>query len=379
MKRLMLVACLLLLVALALPAFLITNHADDWCEIGWARGGPLHSIPVLYQGWTGKYTYAFEVGALKPLSTPWLPTGGALALWALSAYALGRRAGYAWYALLLVGTTIAAAPAVEESFYWQSGVYGYAVGLALLTLGYWALDKHPLIAPLIAFILAGTTDTMAVVQLVAIGVLFVLEPSKRKRLIAVELAALLGLAVVLAAPGNAVRRAMYPPSDTFLAVVFAVRTTGVFLANALRTAPVALAGALIIPALLPIPVSITRRDITRRLLLVLLSVLAINFTASFTAYFATGTPLPTRAEIIPICLSLILLAYGSALVGVRIRQPRPRAAYALALAILAVCFIAAGQNWSLLSHNNFDDTVSWIVACKNNTATGIYVSEIALP
>lgn len=328
----------LLVITLAfflLAAVPIRYVADDFMESNLVQqvGMPIHWF---YQNWTGKFTYALEVGLFKPMDAPGIVTVLAIAIWAGALWMLFHRYEF----LLIIPVAIVAAPDAIEAFYWQSGAIGYAMGIALFTLLLVAIWRDwRLCAVLLAFILAGTTDTMAVVQIVALIGLWVAFSEHRTTTAWAMIGAMIGLAVVLLAPGNAVRRAAFDTTnDIFLVTTFAVRTMAVPIAQAIKSAPLALAGAGMLAYLAGTREPAVRR-ISGQLLVVLLFVLAIWFTAAFASYYAAAMPLVKRASSIVVYFTLLAGLYSAWLCGRRWQFDLSRYRLTIYIGVSVACIV----------------------------------------
>lgn len=85
--RLLLAAPLSLYLLAALP---IGYAADDWCELLWRESYGLGTIAYLHEHWTGKFTYALQIGLLKGLIFPGITSMVAIILWVVLCRALYR-------------------------------------------------------------------------------------------------------------------------------------------------------------------------------------------------------------------------------------------------------------------------------------------------
>lgn len=243
--------------------------------------------------------------------------------------------------ILLVLVTITSAPYAVQSFYWQSGAMGYAVGLALLTgLLYVVLRDRRLLALLLAFVTAGTTDTMAVVLPVVLIFTYLL--CRRRAAFSALVGAILGLLVMVSAPGNAIRQSYFPGSTLPLAIIYSIRAAGVPFANALRASPIAVVGLIVLPALLG-ERRVEREQIKLAALILLVGMLAVNVAAEFASYYPTGVPLTGRAEPIPVYLTLAGGMMLSGLVGQCWSLHRPRLARAVTVLVALTCTVQAGS------------------------------------
>jgi len=237
------VCCLLFLLVLTpIMGLAYLGHfsrfmADDYCSAMIAQsqgiiGGTIH----WYLHWTGRFSanlFDSFMGYLGPGITPY-SAPVAITLWLLvviffikqfKPLAVAAPAG----AVILL-STLAAAPTIEQSVFWGQGmrsvipplvlVTGYA-GLFLYRLGKKLPQKtFPwlLVSACTAFISAGFSETCAVVQfsLLALAAVVVLYKANVDKDLLLPigfclLGTLSGLVLTIAAPGNKVRQAFFPP------------------------------------------------------------------------------------------------------------------------------------------------------------------------
>ncbi len=339
---------IVLLIGLLLATTLISYHDDDWYEQAWASRGLVGTVNVAYQTWTGKYSYALAVGVFKPLNIPALPTLLAVGIILLSLRALLPVTPYRDIGIcLLTVTVILVSPAAIECWFWQSGAFGYALGIALACLLFWSFTRSALLAALVAFVLAGTTDTMAVLLPIVLGFVLMLYPAYRRAIAAALLAALLGLVIDLLAPGTAVRAGVMPHAGIVVSAWYALRTTGVFVAKMLNTAPLAVGAWLLFLWWYVPPYTLDRHRKHQRLLVVIVGLLAVNFAAAFTSYYSMSVQPGERASIIPIFFTLIGL-----MEVIRLIRPGNLIAPKSATAVLCVLLFGSIANivaiWQML-------------------------------
>lgn len=292
------VSLAVLLAAIAVAARFV---ADDWTAVRVLQesgiGGPLG----LYSGWSGRFTanLGLVFVGLTPALAGAVPlaVGGALVATIVAA---ARRFGHpqpliAGAAALAV--LILLAPQPGQDFAWPTGTVSYTLGLALAAAI--VLTDRPAVAAVLAFLAAGTSETMAFALVGALAV------APRSRLILAG--ALLGLVVVAVAPGNAERTAMLEPR------------TLVTMATGTLAAVVAI-GAYLVAGL--VAWIVTRR---RAILVGLAGAVA----AVIPSAIMLGAAPPGRALIIPIAFVLGGMAWG-----VRWRPPVILVAGVTALAAL---------------------------------------------
>jgi hypothetical protein len=227
------------LVALGVQGWFARYAADDYCTASQVVSmGLLQAQSILYVSWSGRFAATLLITLVElfgpvavrvlPILTIFVWLG--VATW--SARRLGCAAGYrpGWLASALAATvllyvTLLTTADLPQVLYWQTGLLTYVAPLVLFTflVGWIALlvDRSGPSTPIrlglccvAAFLAGGTNETFAAAQVtmlvwgIALAVLFAGGAVRRRLAIAMGvslLGALLGLAVVAAAPGNAVR------------------------------------------------------------------------------------------------------------------------------------------------------------------------------
>jgi hypothetical protein len=181
------------------------------------------------------------------------------------------------------------------------------------------------------------------VQPVILAFLSLLFPGIRKRSGAALVGAVIGLLVLLIAPGNAYRRAYFPQPDLWLSLVYAARTMAVPLTNTVRNAPLAALAIIMAPALVAEPAvgNRERLKIKKAILILLVGVIAIDFASMFLAYYATSGPLAGRAQMLPVFFSLAGIMAASALGGRLFNRHGKRLAAALLIIAALACSVQA--------------------------------------
>jgi len=307
MRKLILVICLVILTYHAIILTTVRWHADDLADAAVVQqSSVLALISTYWQSWTGRVGYALLAGILKTIPEPLagIPLILMLALWAGACWALAQERG-----LVVLVATLSAAPLLEESLYWQAGALVYSLPLALFVVALVTVKRgyHASIPLLLVLFIATLSDTMQVIQIVALGTLWLLFPAYRRVFAGMLIAAVIGLVIVQLAPGNALRKAHFPPPDLGLSLSYAARATGTVLAGALRRAPLALV-LVGVAGLLWGERAVTVLD-KRRALIVLLGIIAVNFAGMLAFYYATSGPMNARSEIIPLFVTLAGLCY----------------------------------------------------------------------
>lgn len=280
--KLLATVALLFYLAAALP---VRYAADDLLDVQ-GKSDVLTTIRDFYNGWSGRYTYALAKTVTKAVPI-WLPAMlVVLGFWLL----VEDKA-------LLVACALAS-PALIESLYWQSGLCNYGL-FALGAVALVRLRLRPITTVLLAFVTAGLSDA-GTVALPVILVGWYVYARDRRALYAL-VSALAGLAVLLAAPGNAVRMAAFQRADILTSLSYGVRTAGVPLAMAIRYSPFAVLAVL--------PLAGITADRPRLLILALVSLGLLLITA-FVSYYGAAMPLVPRAMLIPVagCLTCLRLS-----------------------------------------------------------------------
>ena len=228
--------------------------ADDYCSAYYAiRFGLFRSIWYWYISWSGRYT-AFALDWLVLIKT-FGPYGAhfvppiAILVWLIAVIAavhaaLKTIASHA--AILGVASAISAvfllavmvlSPDIAQSYFWLNGMRSYSLPLVILSMGAflfqwalprlksgWALVCTCVAAFVLTFANGGFSETYAVFQLFMLvfltGLLWLVGEGRMnatfKLLAVAALGALLSLIVIVAAPGNAIRKASFPPAPGIL-------------------------------------------------------------------------------------------------------------------------------------------------------------------
>lgn len=281
-RRLLLLVGLLLIPS-AVHAYLGTFSryvADDYCTAATTRElGFWGSQAHWYANWTGRYAYNGTLALLElsgPEVVPALPVSVILAWtvslgWTLQALlpagllaAFPRR----WFlpavlASLVVGLTLMATPDVYQSAYWQTGLVNYVVPLILLTLQAGILARiaatsvgvsvtsrlwPSLALGVLAWTSAAYSETYLIFQvlLYLAAVVWFSLGRRSGRSVNGLVGGLVGLfgtaigaALVVLAPGNAVRMALMPEHPTITGVLLeSIRYAASFSAKSLLWTPV---------------------------------------------------------------------------------------------------------------------------------------------
>ncbi len=249
--------------------------ADDFCTLGSLRElGFFGSQAYWYLHWSGRFAFTFFVN-LAEAAGPWVvPLLPAVTLLALAAGVGGsldpwltRRLGRighlaAWVvALLVVFETLAGAPNLYQSLYWQTGVLTYLAPLVLGSLyAAWLMarlgDSHSGwgalgLSATAMLVTAAFSELVGSVMVAALAgslvLVWLLIPKSSSRAAALRLlaaglgGAVIGYVIMAAAPGNAVRQGLLTPSaDLGVWAGQTARNAYIFSVKALRSNPVRL-------------------------------------------------------------------------------------------------------------------------------------------
>lgn len=232
------------------------------------------------------------------------------------------------------------------------------------------VDRRAVVVSLLAFVVAGLSDTMAVVLPIVLVGLLVALPAARRRCAWALIGATVGLLVVALAPGNAVRRSLLPPPDLWLSLTLAAQVTGSFAATALRQAPLSVAAVALVPLLTAGDVVTdrgVRGHLKRSLLIVTLTALAMSYGANFLGFYAASSQMGGRAAVVPTAIVVLCLFVASHLAGRLWRVRSRRAAQVLIVAAAVTGAIQAIQIGDTLGHwaeVEFVPRTAYVEACR---------------
>jgi hypothetical protein len=224
--------------------------ADDYgVAVGVRTQGFFGAQVESYRAWSGRCASTFFSALLAlggPAITPYV-TVVLLLLWcvaaerALASLIPGLRAEARWlFALIFVWAACDGAFDLFQSLLWQTGAVTYVLPLVFLLATVAAIAKgRPLAIPaVLAFLTSASSEILAASLTVAMAICVVgtfargggLKP--RPAFVAGLIGAALGLAVVAAAPGNAVRRAHFPAAPPLLTeLAMTVKQSGQYAAS----------------------------------------------------------------------------------------------------------------------------------------------------
>lgn len=344
MKRVQL-ALLLLVTGIYLFAATYTRYAaDDYCEYMSARTiGVGQNVMMQYHQWSGRFAYFAISGFARLVPMPYagIVTFLVLLAWLAALAALVR---HVVIAMLLIVVTLGTAPNLLQSVYWLTGSLTYTLPLALICLNAWLITTNRNLSTIvvIAFVTSGLSETAGIAQIVTLAFLYAALPQYRRRTCAALVGALGGMAIVVAAPGNAVRRAYFPTTGIVDAVMMGVRYAAQPLANMITASPVALLAVALLPGLPPR--NITAKQANKLLLWVVVAAFCVNAACQALSVYAIGGLMVGRAQFIPNFITLCAIAAGSWLVG---RSPH-RLTYAVVVVACVVLVVQTVQNISPL-------------------------------
>jgi hypothetical protein len=328
-----------------------------------------------YTTWSGRFSFTFLIGLTSlvgPGIVPVLPSVH-LAVWLLALSWIGGQTGRLFgmhrplpLALLLSSAilfaTLKTTPDMFESLYWQVGSLTYTLPLVLLTIfiGIVVLSYRPpagvaqrppyllmLAGLLLTWVAGGLSETFVTLQitLIVLAILFSYGVAARaiwqRRVLPVLLAGLAGsllaLLLIALAPGNAVRQEFFTPAPNMvtlakwtlyhaLSFVYSIPRQGRLVLPVLMVIALLAAWLVHPPDDPPERVQDLRRYLTSKLQWVVLCAIAgyvLVMSALLPSLFSRSKPPPERALIIPYFVCLCLIACGSYLLGLFLRQLAP--------------------------------------------------------
>lgn len=317
------------LLTLAVRGIFIRWFADDyWIAAATATRGFWGGQAHWYRVWSGRYVFNFVVAlieAIGPATTPLL-----LALAVIAFVSALARSMPLPLALAVAWAILLGAPDVAQSVLWQTGLFSYTIPIA--AFAWWlgmagASDDWRWTAAIVPLLSAGCSETVAIAQVIVCAAAFL---ACRKKAFAAGLAAsLLSLLIIAAAPGNAIRKAMSPPTPPLPRLITdALTSCGGFVTDlAVRDGIVLLlvflAAALFAPRIRP-----------RIAIVAAISAAACIFVSFAAARATLDATLPGRAQIVP--YALVIAAVAALGASIEWRDNRWRAPLAIALAVLSL-------------------------------------------
>ena len=247
-KNVKLVWVLLLAIPIVIYGFssiYIRNSADDYCLANSLHSyGALGAVNYWRETWTGRYTTIF-VASLSAYFSPAISTSLVVILlvtWWFSTvkiiqYVLSKRnlRNGVLFLSCVISTLFIASILVSLSnyqpLYFQSAIPDYFLPIVLVSGIVYVLlyfPDHFWASPVLAalsFIASGTLELVGVFQVVFLVLLLVFEGDNvsRRPLIWALVATIVGIMVVVSAPGNAVRRALFPSPNYLLVPLYGIQ------------------------------------------------------------------------------------------------------------------------------------------------------------
>ena len=324
------------LVLFAAASVHLRYVADDFCLANGAiRGGVLGWTAQMYVGWSGN-VLTFVLGGLngtlgmnaQPLSwclllaVWWLGTFGALRQVLRGRCPAGGRALAALLTSTALVAVIAASPNLYQSIYWQAGRLVYLLPIELSSVTLWLVLQERVRGTaqvlLVGLLQLAASVTSVSYAVAAVAILLCLRVALRGGrlahvLSAAVVGAVIGLEVLVVAPGNAIRRAWFPAPDIAHALACTVGAAPVAVVRPLLVAPLPVVAVLMLCAIAGLRLDRGPVPGLRWLLAGPLAALAATLLAYAPACYAASGPLPDRATFVPGALTIVFLsltAYG---------------------------------------------------------------------
>ncbi len=360
-SRIVAAALAVLNVLLALPLCLYAAATpftrlgyDDFCSAIIARAyGIPGAVSWWYSNLNGRFA-AFLINSTTTLVGPALQAlyvTALLIVWWAALYFLfrkligqrpysGQQAGI--LTSLLILATLTAEPSIAATLYWHTGTSIYLMSLVAFT-GYLALLAQQrfrrtgwvlFLCALLCFAVAGGSDTgglSAILFFVTALAFTFLRPDAyqhlRPRLFAGLFGVVVAMALVLAAPGNAIRVALSPPPSLAYTLQVIVSSPGAPALVAFHFVPLNTLMMFVVPFLAgyfaPVAGSFGLKRRARIAVLAMFAAFAVLMAASFgpVAYFLTAG-LNEHAWIAPLCLFMLLLMGCSFALGISFKPRR---------------------------------------------------------
>lgn len=296
------------LVVLCVRGFFVRWFADDyWIAAAVSTHGFWGGQAYWYRVWSGRYVFNFIVAVLEsfgPRTVPLLVTITILGMVSALHTRLRLPLALAMTWVILLGTSD-----VPQSVLWQTGLFSYAIPLAAFA---WWLGNaagrqrwrwFDFVVPLVA---GGCSETEVLAQVAVCAIAVAIW--RRKPLFAGLLGSLVSLAIVAAAPGNAARKALFPPAPSLFHLIEATSAdAGAFVVSALTGSGMMLVLVFLASALFAPRVSM------RLLMAAVLCAIACALVTFGAAEATLVQALPQRAWIIPFAfLVAAVAAFGAA-------------------------------------------------------------------
>lgn len=371
--------------------------ADDYCFATSVQGrGWAGAMAYYFTHWQGTYSSTGVQSAIaltNGIFTPFLPPLLILGWWMALIYLiwqLGRLMGFERpfvssmpLATLLLYGFVEGAPTVFQSFYWTSGSVTYALPMVLFTFCAGGLVhiqpriitfsrglRYGVLAGAGASLLAGFSPifsvfALGVIALWILGVWFLAQPRPTPYLLFLGitwLGLMMGTLIMVLAPGNSVRQALYAKPDGLAALIgINIAATASFLAidlSAFSLVPnlilLVVGGWLVSSMVIPTSVGSHLKRHSRRYLSVSLGIALVLLFGIFlpTSYNISGFP-PGRALIIPhVVMAVVILVWGTVMaVQLRRKVSEPIRPSKPILAIFAMLMVIGpiATTWELVN------------------------------
>jgi hypothetical protein len=395
-----------------------TSHAFQMADL-LHQDGFLGGQAAWYTQWTGRFASNFTwlaAIAAGPSAVRVLPTVYTVAFGAALWFALPRAAALGGRRLdgvnrllaveVVLFATLAITPALWFDLYKLTGLITYmtplVLGTAALAVALRAIDsgrpdrRGMILLGLLTAVAAGYSDTFAGLQPVLVAGLALcalrLRRSRRRTAMRCGIVAAggtaVGLVALMAAPGNAVRRSLYPPPPHLTtAIGWSIRDAWGFLTGPVAHSGVALplvAGAFLV---LGLSAGAPGRGLTwRRALVAIGGLCVVLVTTHLPAEQMTSQPPPARSEVIPtyaLVLVVALLAWWS---GVSLAGARRTAAWNLRLsgaavlvllaAVPALTLVEVAQSWHAMSAYAAAEDRQWQLAESAAPHSDVVVPQV---
>jgi hypothetical protein len=328
--------------------------ADDFCWAGVLRTDGFFNAQVhWYTIYSPRYAFSFLVTATElagPAVVPALPAAAIVVwlgvlTWTFAQYGVSTLRGLV-IAEVAVLATLATAPDLPQSLYWQTGMLTYLLPLIVATflIGWMSRDTQTWwalgVSAALSFIAGGLSETYLIPQNVALTLALLVAAmfrTRRAHIAAALVGGVLALVAITVAPSTA-GRVQGTPADLWLALSASIATAAFQVVRLVRQFPLVIVLCLAVPALL----GSGPRHIGLRGLVLVSAVVAFTLPfCYFPSFYAQNGNPPFRSLIVP---GALLVGYALVL-GFALRDlatawlPEPRRA--VALLVLALVPVAA--------------------------------------
>jgi hypothetical protein len=373
-------ALLIALSAFALIASTTRYYADDYCQAVDSSTRTLwYYVDSYYRGFSGRFSFFaafwFAQKAGMIFAPIWSVTS--IALWSVVTFfaslammrltqAQNPKRGALILSLLLVWAMLQGVPDVDESFFWLTGnlVYtvpmifftAFLVSLGWVVLGRMGLAAGSVLAAILCFIAGAFSDIFVGLQPAALGLMWLAalvsfwrarSDYSRRAFIVLSVALVFASAsslIVLVAPGNEYRRALFPHTMPLSEIPWrAFRSSIGISLNLLRTQWMLLVALFAAPFLLGL--TATRKISLRSVALCLAAAYVLLLIACAAAYYSTTTPPIGRTLSVPlyfIFVALIVTGFGAG----SLVQTKLQAHNVARVALIAAILISIAPLWS---------------------------------